>query len=276
MTPWLLLALLAASEPAPDPGETGVLEVRTLPRVEVIWEGTALGLTGDDGTLLIAGIPAGDYAVTLRKQGFRETTARIVAGTGEKTVLVLRPEPVAEPPALDELIPWEARQAAAPPAADPEDTALPPAAAGTEPAAAPPSAPGGEPPEAAATREPPAVREPPRALTPAPGGWRPGWLWALAALALPAAWLAQRRRKPPADPPDERPVIEPAWVQAGAEPGPVEASILPSPMPREGAPNAADPTFLEELKRREQTLDPGEDDVIDVEFVEVQPARREP
>ncbi len=287
---WLILALVAAS----DPVATGVLEVRTQPEVEVIWEGTRLGATGSGGLLTIAGIPSGEYAVTLRKTGFEETNTRITAGAGEKTVLVLRLEPSAEPLALEDLVPWEERTTAPAIAAarsenavlpaaiagetsssDPVSTAAPPAAAGQDPSASSfASGPEARPSESPAV----AAQEP--APEPSFGRRLPGWLWILGALGLLAAWLANRQRKASAsDPGVEQPATDPAWVKAGPATPPLHAKVVPaSPMPPASrVPATADPAFLEELKRREHRLEPDpEDDVIDVEFAEVRPAGREP
>ncbi len=289
---FLLLALIAAS----GPGETGVLEIRSLPEVEVVWEGTALGRTDDDGTMRIAGIPAGDYAVTLRKSGFRETTTRIVAGAGEKTVLVLHPEPVSEPPALRELISWEARSTeparpvaseGADPAAGTSGDAVPGETVPGEtapPAVAPAGAAAPAQSSSAEARVPsgPAAADPPeRDRRPAAGGPSRDWLWLLAALGLLAAWLIARRRPAPARERDEdqRQAADHAWVTAGASSRPVQASVVPSSaMAQKGPPpEMTDAAFLDELKRRERKLEPGEeDDVIDVEFVEVRPAGPKP
>ncbi len=285
---WLLV-LIATS----GAGETGVLEVRTLAEVEVIWEGTELGRTDSDGLLLIAGIPAGDYDVTLRKKGFRQATARISAGAGEKTVLVLSLEPSPAPPALADLVPWEARTAprdgeeagGALPVA-PEPQAVPAAA---EPLAAQPQVRETPEPRPTTSATPTAAATAPRTgAETAPeepaGERRPVWPWILAALGLPAAWLAARRRKAPAvDAGGERPIADPAWVHAGSESRPLEASLVTAPlMPREDLPRQdpgsaeSDPAFLENLKRREHRLAPGEDDeVIDVDFVEVRPAEHD-
>ncbi len=300
----VLLALIAT----PDPAATGSLEIRTQPRVEVVWEGTVLGATGDDGTLSIAGIPPGDYALTLRKAGFAEATVEVVAGAGEKTVLVLRLEPLtaAEPLVLsvklqpegpgieatsDGPLPLGASpsmrgRAPSPDGLgqnlDPKDRdsgALAPEMTDT------PEEPGpvavAAPPPTTASHDPVAPSAAPSSPAAETGDGRFAvWPWALAAFGLLAVVLALRRRRgaPPDDVALSRPAPDPDWVKVGAgDPASGEASRDDQPpVPAEGPPRASDPAFLDELKRRESGIDPApDDDVIDVDFVEL-PAGREP
>ncbi len=185
-------------------------------------------------------------------------------------------------------MPWEARTAprdgeeaggALPVAPEPQAV---PAAAEPLPAQSQVGENAGPRPTATATAATPVTAPAPRAeAETAPeepvGERRPVWPWILAALGLPAAWLAARRRKAPAvDAGGERPIADPAWVHAGSESRPLEASLVVTapPTPREDPGSVEpDPAFLEDLKRREHRLAPGEDDeVIDVDFVEVRPA----
>ena len=74
-------------------GSTGVLELRSQPGVEVLWEGVALGETDASGLLVIAGIPPGEYHLTLRKQGFHDLDTRleVAEGSGSTRELLLKP-----------------------------------------------------------------------------------------------------------------------------------------------------------------------------------------
>src|SRR5687767_11733288 len=94
-----LLALLVAST-----AEAGTLVVRSQPGVEVTWDGVALGVTGEDGALPIAGIPPGTYAVRLSKAGHRTAERNITVGEGEAalnlTLALIPPPPLPLPPSL--------------------------------------------------------------------------------------------------------------------------------------------------------------------------------
>lgn len=90
------LLLLAAGVPA------GVLEVRSQPGVEVVWEGVNLGTTDGRGRMVIRDIPPGEYSIVLRKDGHHphRTDVRIDGGetTLRRQLERLAPEPAAEPP----------------------------------------------------------------------------------------------------------------------------------------------------------------------------------
>ncbi|MGH9465517.1 MAG: PEGA domain-containing protein, partial [Thermoanaerobaculia bacterium] len=130
----LLLAMMAGGPAA----STATLLVESQPAVEVVWEGVPLGVTGPDGTLTIADIPPGSYAVTLRKEGHRPSERRIELGPGPAR-LAQRLAPWGE--SVDRLAAVPAPTAAAvervEETAPREPTSPPVAAAVPEPAGAP-------------------------------------------------------------------------------------------------------------------------------------------
>ena len=85
---WLAPALL----------EKGSLSLRTEPGTEIEWEGVSLGSTDSDGLLIIQGVPAGTFTVTLKKSGFNELTTDIEVLEGDaELVLELEAIPKAPP-----------------------------------------------------------------------------------------------------------------------------------------------------------------------------------
>lgn len=93
----LMTALLvAASEP-----QFGELRLQTQPGAEVIWESVALGTVGSSGLMEIGGIPLGEYAVAVQREGFLTRSSRLTIGPGIQEVdlelaPVSRPSPDAD------------------------------------------------------------------------------------------------------------------------------------------------------------------------------------
>ena len=93
---WLVVMVLLAAPQMAQPQGTGSLELRSQEGVELVWEGVSLGTTDNDGYLEVADIPPGTYGVTLRKRGFE--TARLTLSIRRgKNNLVLELDPL-DPP----------------------------------------------------------------------------------------------------------------------------------------------------------------------------------
>ncbi len=229
----------------------GVLEIRSLPEVDVVWEGVFLGQTDTRGLLAVEGIPFGDYSVTFRKAGYRDSTPRIDVNRGEKTVFLLQmeteiPEPMAVPESLAGPG-WETNPTGA--ATEPRNVAPEPGTLAPEPLVPAPVQPLAQR-QASATERAPIIGSP--------------WLLLAAALGGAALAFTIRRRK--------RPKVAPV----PETPQPIPVTGLTAKQKRTDW-RATDPAFLEDLKRREQALDHrpppwSEDEVIDVEATEIRHA----
>jgi hypothetical protein len=82
---WLLSLL---SSPSVASLETGRLNIRSQPEVEVIWEGAALGSTNAAGVMAISGIPQGSYWILLTKSGFEDRRIEVQIGAGDNELVV--------------------------------------------------------------------------------------------------------------------------------------------------------------------------------------------
>ncbi len=81
--PLVLIVSLAAA--APLTAATGSLSIESQPGVEVVWDGTVLGRTDARGTMLVEGIPPGEYVIDLSKTGYRRQRQRILVTEGPAT-----------------------------------------------------------------------------------------------------------------------------------------------------------------------------------------------
>jgi len=100
---FLLLVAFAASQPS---AEFAALEIQSQPGVEVVWEGVSLGRTDNQGLLVVEEIPPGRYAIAIRKQGFREVTRELELVGGQTNTFQLD---------LEEIKPSRNRAAVRPP-----------------------------------------------------------------------------------------------------------------------------------------------------------------
>lgn len=91
----LLLTLLLAA--AGDPA--AVLQIRSHPGVEVLWEGVVLGETDSEGLLVIEDIPAGDYRLALKASEGSRRELQVSVSPGENKVLELPLGPAETPSA---------------------------------------------------------------------------------------------------------------------------------------------------------------------------------
>ncbi len=57
---------------------TGRVSIESQPGVEVVWDGTSLGHTDAKGTMLVEGIPIGEYVLEMKKTGYRSQSQRLV------------------------------------------------------------------------------------------------------------------------------------------------------------------------------------------------------
>lgn len=95
--------VVAASEP-----QFGELRLQTQPGANVIWESVALGTVGSSGRMEIGGIPLGEYAVEVRREGFLTRRSRLTIGAGFQEVdlqlaPVSRPSPDADSKPAEQL-----------------------------------------------------------------------------------------------------------------------------------------------------------------------------
>ncbi|MEM7583019.1 MAG: carboxypeptidase-like regulatory domain-containing protein [Acidobacteriota bacterium] len=79
----LALLLLGANEPS------AVVEIRSQPFAEVLWEGVPLAKTDREGVLIIEDVPAGDYQLALQADGFARRDLRVTVAPGERRVVDL-------------------------------------------------------------------------------------------------------------------------------------------------------------------------------------------
>jgi len=79
--------ILATALSAQSPPELANLRVLSQPGVNVVWEGVLLGEVDDSGALLVERIPPGAYTIVLRKPGFRERTLEVTVMGGRTTDL---------------------------------------------------------------------------------------------------------------------------------------------------------------------------------------------
>lgn len=88
----LAFPVASAGEDLPAGGQQRhTVRIQSQPGVEILWEGVALGETDAGGYLLIEGIPAGEYRLTLRKEGFHtlDTRMPVAAGASSSRALLL-------------------------------------------------------------------------------------------------------------------------------------------------------------------------------------------
>jgi len=65
---------------------SGALRIVTQPQVEVIWDGTSLGVTDETGVMQVAEIPPGQYRVRLHRPGYQAVDATVTVGSGQSTL----------------------------------------------------------------------------------------------------------------------------------------------------------------------------------------------
>ena len=67
-----VLSVSVAAEANPAADQRNIVKLQSQPGVEILWENVSLGETDAEGTLVIEGIPSGEYRLTLRKHGFHQ------------------------------------------------------------------------------------------------------------------------------------------------------------------------------------------------------------
>ncbi len=247
-----MIALLSLLLVAAAPVELGSLRLTSVPGAEVEWEGIPLGKTNADGVLLIRDIPPGDYTLTLSRAGYRTSTRSLTVVSGE-TVLSL---------GLERSQPPSATAPPKPPPPSPPETSrqrepAPPAQTRAVPEAPREGAVGPSPSEVVET--PPAVAElPPQVPAAAAASGRSSslvpMLLALLVAAVAFLLLVSRSARQRATSKGRR----------ASRPRPPRR-----PVPVPPAPSGDPPGFLEDLQRREERVESGDPEIIDVIDVEI-------